>query len=160
MGLTELIYSSAPNPFDGSLTRTDSCWIHRHCALDFWHLTSQFWRLLNVYFCHNLPFFFFFVIWFCIFLSFMFCAVMVVVILLSYLSCGFAFCCSILVVFSSDAGGWTRSRPGKSKNVILPAREPFFAFRRLGVFFACFCTFPRLGVHFSRMFLHPKLKWQ
>ena len=57
MGLTELIYSSAPNPFDGSLTRTDSCWIHRHCALDFWHLTSQFWRLLNVYCCHNLPLF-------------------------------------------------------------------------------------------------------
>ena len=73
-----------------------------------------------------------------------------------------------LVVFSSGASGWTRSRPGKSKNVILPARESFMLFFHFSnwesfccIYFALFFSISKIGSHFlSIWFALPKPKWQ
>ena len=102
----------------------------------FENLTSKLWGSLNIYICH------FFLAFFCHlvlhFLSFLFCAVIFVVIFLSF----------FFVVFSSSAGGWTQSRPRKSKNVILPAHESFFLAFFLfffALFLHFFFSFPGLG---------------
>ena len=84
-----------------------------------------------------------------LFLSFGF----VMFLFLSFLFCGFlfwSFCCHyfffvhFLVVFSSGAGGWIRSRPGKSKSVIMHASQFFVIFFRHLLFFFCryFFHFP------------------
>jgi hypothetical protein len=37
-----------------------------------------------------------------------------------------SFVCHFCIVFSSSPGGWIRSRAGKAKNAISPARRSFF----------------------------------
>ena len=87
--------------------------------------------------------------------------------------------CHYFVVFSSGVGGWIWSRAGKSKNLILPARESFFAlFWFFCMHFCVFCAFllhvfgiSQIGRHVCGMsqigrqfFWHftacPKPKWQ
>ena len=79
--------------------------------------------------------------------------------------------CHVCVIFSSGAGGWTRSRAGKSKHVILRQHTSNFVYIVFACFFACFCfhcffvafvlrfffvcivcAFPRLGVIFVCIF--------
>ena len=76
--------------------------------------------------------------------------------------CHFCFALSFFVVFSSGAGGWTRSRPGKSKNVILPAHESFFCIF-CALFLDVFCIFwhfPDGETFIRHYFCIPKPKWQ
>ena len=47
--------------------------------------------------------------------------------------------CHVCVIFSSGAGGWTRSRAGKSKHVILRQHTSNFVYIVFACFFACFC---------------------
>ena len=98
------------------------------------NLTSKLCGSLNIYFCH----------------------LVVHLFVISVLRCHF------FVVFSSGAGGWTRSRPGKSKNVILPAHESFFCIF-CALFLDVFCIFwhfPDGETFIRHYFCIPKPKWQ
>ena len=81
---------------------------------------------------------------------------------ISVLGCHFLFFLHLFNMFSHvliifcrfliRRGGWTRSRPRKSQNIILAAHESFFAFFLHVLYsFACFCI-SQIGGHFCACF--------
>ena len=103
-----------------------------------------------------------FVFWFCMFFchSCFVLSYFVMFFVIMFLSCS----CRFLVVFSSDAGGWTRSRPGKSKNI---QKRYFASMWVMFLSFVChlfelhFFAFARLGVNFEAFLFHfRRITWQ
>ena len=93
-------------------------------------LISKLWRSLNIYFCHLVS------------SCFCSCHSCFVVSFFGHFVVILKKIVHFLVVFSSGAGGWIRSRPGKSKSVIMHASQ-FFV-----IYFFVICYF------FCRYFFH------